>query len=140
MPYPGNFDLQGTVDHSAWLAVPEGLAFWRAIGGWDQVQRNADLLRRGADHVRSALGTGDELGGLRTAPCLTTVPLPAGVAVAPAGAEALWQQLYAAGFVVPPVSFEGGGLVRLAAQVYNDEDDFTLLAEALPALMRSARS
>ncbi len=93
MPYPGNFDLQGTVDHSAWLAVPEGLTFWRAIGGWDQVQRNADLLRRGVDHVRSALGAGDELSGLRTAPCLTTVPLPADVALTPAGAEALWQQL-----------------------------------------------
>ncbi len=48
-PFPARFDLQGTVDHSAWLAVPDGIAFWHELGGWEQVRRNTALLRAGAD-------------------------------------------------------------------------------------------
>jgi isopenicillin-N epimerase len=138
LPFPASFDLQGTVDHSAWLAVPDGLAAWHALGGWHQVERNADLLRRGAEHVRTALGTPSPHGGIPTAPCLEVVALPPGVAETPEGAEALWQRLYAAGFVAAPVSFAGRGLLRLAAAPYNDEDDYERLADALPALIGAA--
>ena len=138
LPFPSSFDLQGTVDHSAWLAVPDGIAAWRSLGGWAQVSRNAQLLRWGAEHVRSALGTTSPRGGIPTAPCLEVVALPPGVADTPEGAEALWQQLYAVGFVVPPVSFAGRGLVRLAAAPYNDESDYARLAGALVALVGTA--
>ena len=134
-PFPERFDLQGTVDHSAWLAVPDGLAAWARLGGWETVRRNADLLLRGADHVRSALGTPDPHGGIPAAPCLRLVALPHGVGATPEDAEALWQRSYAAGFVVPPVAFGGRGYLRLAAAVYNDEDDYVRLADALPALL-----
>ena len=137
LPFPASFDLQGTVDHSAWLAVPDGIAAWHALGGWAQVARNAELLRWGADHVRTALGTPSPRGGIPTAPCLEVVALPPGVADTPEGAEALWHQLYAAGFVVPPVSFAGRGLLRLAAAPYNDEDDYVRLAEGLVGLVRT---
>jgi isopenicillin-N epimerase len=135
LPFPESFDLQGTVDHSAWLAVPDGIAVWHGLGGWEQVACNAELRRRGADHVRTALGTSSPRGGIPTAPCLEVVALPPGVADTPEAAEALWQQLYAAGFVVPPVSFAGRGLVRLAAAPYNDEDDYVRLAEVLVGLL-----
>ncbi|GGM80247.1 aminotransferase class V [Terrabacter tumescens] len=135
LPYPERFDLQGTVDHSSWVAVPDGLAAWRDLGGWEQVARNADLLVRGAEHVRSALGTPDPRAGIRSAPCLRLVALPDGVATTTESAEALWQQLYAAGLVVPPVSFEGRGYLRLAAAPYNDEDDYARLAAALPGIL-----
>ncbi|WP_330474024.1 aminotransferase class V-fold PLP-dependent enzyme [Terrabacter sp. C0L_2] len=135
LPYPERFDLQGTVDHSSWVAVPDGLAAWRDLGGWEQVARNADLLVRGVEHVRSALGTPDPRAGIRSAPCLRLVALPDGVATTTESAEALWQQLYAAGLVVPPVSFEGRGYLRLAAAPYNDEDDYARLAAALPGIL-----
>lgn len=138
-PYPASFDLSGTVDHSAWLAVPDGLAFWERIGGWEQVGRNAELLGRGADHVRTVLGTASPLGGIPSAPCMTLVALPEGVADTAESAEALWQELYAAGFVVPPVAFAGAGYLRLGAQAYNDEDDYTRLAEALVPLVARVR-
>ncbi|GAA2150286.1 isopenicillin-N epimerase [Humibacillus xanthopallidus] len=137
LPFPASFDLQGTVDHSAWLAVPDGLAAWHALGGWPQVERNAALLRRGAEYVRTALGTPSPHGGIPTAPCLEVVALPPGVAETPEAAEELWQRLYAAGFVVPPVSFAGRGLLRLAAAPYNDEDDYERLAAALQTLLRA---
>lgn len=133
-PYPASFDLQGTVDHSAWLAIPDAIDFWQHLGGWDQIDRNTELLRRGADHVAKALGAGSELSGIPSAPCMTLVPLPDGMGETTQAAEALWQQLYAAGFVVPPVSFGGRGFVRLAAHAYNDEDDYTRLAETLVTL------
>ncbi|TQM62615.1 aminotransferase class V-fold PLP-dependent enzyme [Humibacillus xanthopallidus] len=140
LPFPASFDLQGTVDHSAWLAVPDGLAAWHALGGWQQVERNAELLRRGAEHVRTALGTPSPRAGIPTAPCLEVVALPPGVAETPEGAASLWQRLYAAGFVVPPVSFAGRGLLRLAAAPYNDEDDYERLADGLPALLGAGSS
>src|SRR5690606_31255130 len=127
-----------TVDHSAWLAVPDAIDFWNGLGGWSQVERNADLLLRGADHVATELGTASQPSGIRHAPCMRLVALPPGVAETKEGAEALWQQLYAAGFAVPPVSFGGCGHVRVAAQAYNDEDDYARLAETLVSLVGSA--
>jgi len=135
LPYPERFDLQGTVDHSSWVAVPDGLAAWRDLGGWEQVACNADLLVRGAELVRAALGTDTVHGGLPSAPCLRLVALPDGVADTTEAAEALWQQLYAARLVVPPVAFEGRGYLRLAAAPYNDEDDYARLAAALPGIL-----
>ncbi|MEW1954192.1 aminotransferase class V-fold PLP-dependent enzyme [Terrabacter sp. NPDC080008] len=135
LPYPERFDLQGTVDHSAWLAVPEGIAAWEALGGWEQVGRNAELLASGVEVVRDALGTPDPLGGIPSAPCLRLVALPEGVATTTESADALWQRLYYAGFVVPPVAFAGRGYLRLAAAPYNDEDDYTRLAAALPRVL-----
>ena len=66
---------------------------------------------------------------------MVLVPLPEGVATTVEAAEALWQRLYAAGFVVAPVAFQGRGHLRLAAAPYNDEDDYARLAAALPALL-----
>ncbi len=137
-PYPASFDLQGTVDHSAWLVLPDAIAFWHELGGWDQVRRNADLLARGADHVASALGAGSPPSGIRHAPSMRLVALPEGMADTTEAAEGLWQRLYAAGFVVPPVAFAERGYVRLAGQAYNDEDDYGRLAETLVTL-RNAR-
>ena len=137
-PFPACFDLPGTVDHSAWLALPEGLDFWHRLGGWRNVERSADLVRWGAHHVASALGTTSEPSGIPSAPCMTLVPLPGQAAATPEGAEALWQQLFAAGFLVPAVSFAGRGHLRLAAQAYNDEDDYARLAAALVPLVGRA--
>ncbi|GAA2476427.1 aminotransferase class V-fold PLP-dependent enzyme [Terrabacter carboxydivorans] len=140
LPYPERFDLQGTVDHSSWVAVPDGLAAWRGLGGWEQVVRNADLLLRGAEHVRSALGTEHLQGGTPSAPCLRLVALPEGLATTSEDAEQLWQRLYAAGFVVPPIAFEGRCYLRLAAAPYNDESDYERLAAALPAVLDTVRA
>ncbi|WP_020142740.1 aminotransferase class V-fold PLP-dependent enzyme [Terracoccus sp. 273MFTsu3.1] len=140
LPFPERFDLQGTVDHSSWVAVPDGLAAWEALGGWQQVDRNADLLLRGSELVRDALGTDGPHGGIPSAPCLRLVALPVGVATTTEDAEALWQRLYAAGIVVPPVAFGGRGYVRLAAAPYNDEDDYVRLAAVLPGLLSEVRT
>jgi isopenicillin-N epimerase len=134
-PYPASFDLQGTVDHSAWLAIPDAIGFWQQLGAWDQVEQNADLLARGAEHLHTALGVASQPSGIRHAPCMRLVALPEGVAETPEAAEALWHHLHAAAFVVPPVSHAGKGYLRVAAQAYNDEDDYARLAETLVTLV-----
>lgn len=133
--FPASFDLLGTVDHAAWLAIPDAIAFWEHLGGWDLVLRNGALVREGAGHLATVLGTETQPSGIPSAPCMTVVTLPGGVATNQADAEALWHRLYAAGFVVPPVSFGGRGLLRLAAQAYNDADDYAHLADALSGLL-----
>lgn len=137
-PFPASFDLLGTVDHSAWLAVPDGLAFWQRLGGADLVAANGALLESGADHVATALGTRTELNGIPHAPCMRLVALPEGVATTPEDAQRLWRELYAARFVVPPVSFEGRGFLRLAAQAYNDLEDYARLATTLKEVLGAA--
>jgi isopenicillin-N epimerase len=137
-PFPASFDLAGTVDPSAWLAIPDGLAAWERLGGWELVSANAELVRWGADHLADALGTRTGVGGIRSAPAMTVVGLPDGVATTLEDATALWHRLYAAGFVVAPVSFEGRGLLRLAAQAYNDESDYVRLGTALSDLLGCA--
>jgi isopenicillin-N epimerase len=61
--------------------------------------------------------------------------LPLGGAPPADAADAVGQQLYAAGIVVPPVAFAGRGYLRLAAAPYNDEDDYARLAAALPGIL-----
>ena len=39
--YAASFDYPGTWDYAAWLAAPDGLAFWAALGGWDAAARLA---------------------------------------------------------------------------------------------------
>ncbi|NUQ31760.1 MAG: SPOR domain-containing protein, partial [Dermatophilaceae bacterium] len=109
-----------------------------SLGGWEQVERNAGMLLRGAEHVRAALGTDSPLGGIPAAPCLRLVALPERVATTTESADALWHRLHAAGFVVPPVAFDGRGYLRLAAAPYNDEDDYQRLAAALPEILAGA--
>jgi isopenicillin-N epimerase len=135
LAFPASFDVLGTVDPSAWLVVPDGIAFWERLGAWEQVATDAALLCRGADHVADVLGTQSPLGGIPSAPRMRLVSLPDGVAANEEDAQALWHRLYAAGFVVPPVSFGGRGYLRLAVQAYNDEDDYARLAAALKALV-----
>jgi isopenicillin-N epimerase len=66
------------------------------------------------------------------------VALPEGVATTPEDAQRLWRELYAARFVVPPVSFEGRGFLRLAAQAYNDLEDYARLATTLKEVLGAA--
>ena len=136
LPFPERFDLQGTVDHSSWVAVPDGLAAWaapRRLGAGPRATPTCSCAGPSTCGTRSA----------RTARTAAYPPpracassrCPDGVATTTEDAEALWQRLHAAGFVVPPVAFDGRGYLRLAAAPYNDEDDYARLAAVLPGVL-----
>jgi isopenicillin-N epimerase len=133
--YAESFDYPGTWDWAGWLAAPDGLAYWEALGGWDRVAGLSRLVTEGQEKVAAALGV--ELGRLPAtpAPAMRLVPLPSGVIASPAQADAVYQQLSGQRVEVAPVHFDGAGYLRIAAAPYNTPDDYGRLAAAVRELL-----
>jgi isopenicillin-N epimerase len=136
--YARSFDYPGTWDYAGWLAAPDGLAYWEALGGWDMVARLAGLAAGGQERVAAALGV--ELGRLPAtpAPCMRLVPLPAAALPAAGQADSLYEALSARGVEVAPVWFGGAGYLRIAAAPYNTPDDYDRLAGVLAGVLGRA--
>jgi selenocysteine lyase/cysteine desulfurase len=132
--FPARLEWQGTLDYTPWLAAPTGLFTLRTLGV-DRVRaHNLDLADYGQRVVGAALDT-----NLPPAPpgvAMRVVPLPDGLATDVDTARVLRQrvsdELSADVNIVP---FQGRGLLRLCAQVYNRADEYERLAERLPALL-----
>ena len=128
------FDWPGSFDPSAILSVPTALSFLEGLfeGGFPALYaHNHALALNGRNALCAALGTPppcpDELlGSLAVSlfPEVTPkVPTP----------DALYNALVARGIEVPIVPLPGypSGFVRIAAQVYNSESEFSVLGDAL---------
>lgn len=128
------FDWPGSFDPSAILSVPAALSFLEGLfeGGFPALyQHNHALALKGRDTLCAALGTPPPcpdslLGSLAVAlfpEATPKVPTP----------DALYNALLARGIEVPIVPLPGypSGFVRIAAQVYNSESEFSVLAQAL---------
>jgi len=133
--YAASFDYPGTWDYAGWLAAPDGLAFWAALGGWDAVARLADLAGDGQKRVAEALGV--PLDGLPVvpAPAMRLVPLPAGTLTSQSQAYSFYEALSARHVEVAPVYFGGAGYLRIAAAPYNTPDDYDRLAAVVLDLL-----
>jgi isopenicillin-N epimerase len=128
------FDWPGTLDPSAILSVPAALSFLSGLftGGLPALYaHNRALALNARDTLCAALGTAppapDSLLG-----SLAAVLFPERTPKAPTP-DTLYNALVARGFEVPIVPLPGfpSGFVRIAAQVYNSEAEFTALAIAL---------
>jgi isopenicillin-N epimerase len=136
--FPLSVEYQGTIDYTPWLAAPIGLFTLRTLG-WEAVRaHNGALAAHGQQVVGAALGLtpadlpepGDPEISMRV------VPLPAGLATN--SAEAINLRQYIADKLATEVqvsSWNGRGLLRLSAQVYNRPEDYDRLAERLPAAL-----
>ncbi len=137
--FPGNVEIQGTLDHTAWLAAPVGLFMLRSLGEAAVRAHNAALAGYGQRVVGAALGIAPQ--ELPTAPpglAMAVLPLPDGLAADAAGALALRRRIAdELGVAVALNPWGGRALLRLSAQVYNRADEYERLAERLPALLRS---
>ena len=141
------FDWTGTDDPTAWLCVPEAIRVVGALlpGGWDEVRRrNRELALAGRAALCRALDV--------AAPCpesmigsLAAVPLrdlrdgdwPTGQMRSEIGGsafdpiqQALWDR-HAIEVPVMPWPRWGKRLLRISAQLYNEEAQFRTLAGAL---------
>jgi isopenicillin-N epimerase len=140
--FPLSVEYQGTIDYTPWLAAPTGLFTLRTLG-WEAVRaHNGALAVHGQQVVGAALGVtpadlpdpGDPEISMRV------VPLPAGLATN--SAEAMDLRQYIADKLATEVqvsSWNGRGLLRLSAQVYNRPEDYDRLAERLPAALTAYR-
>jgi isopenicillin-N epimerase len=125
------FDWTGTFDPTAWLAVPEALRVMASLvdGGWPEImRRNHALALRGRDILTSALGIDrpapdDMLGSM------AAIPLPAG------NGDALQDALLERFSVEVPIMPWPKPILRISAQLYNEESDYTKLANALTELL-----
>jgi isopenicillin-N epimerase len=133
--YARSFDYPGTWDYAGWLAAPDGLAYWEALGGWDMVARLAALAADGQERVAAALGVTLERLPVTPAPCMRLVPLPAAALPGPGQADSLYEALSARGVEVAPVWFGGAGYLRIAAAPYNTPDDYDRLADVLAGVL-----
>jgi isopenicillin-N epimerase len=137
--YAESFDYPGTWDYAGWLAIPDGLAFWQQIGGWEQVDRQAALLAEAQKRVSDALGTSLDGLPVTPAPTMRLVRLPAGPSGSAGSAEELrslslrLSDEYA--IEVPTTRLGDEAFLRLAAAPYNTADDYDRLAEALLAIL-----
>lgn len=125
------FDWTGTFDPTAWLAVPEALTVMASLvgGGWPEImRRNHALALRGRDILTRALGIerpapDDMLGSM------AAIPLPGG------NGEALQNTLLDRFSIEVPIMPWPQPILRISAQVYNEERDYERLAGALGQLL-----
>jgi isopenicillin-N epimerase len=135
--YAASFDYPGTWDYAGWLAAPDGLAYWEALGGWETVDRLAGLVTAGQRQVAEALGVPLERLPAVPAPAMRLVPLPAGVLAERDQVDPFYQALSDQRVEVAVVLFEGNGYLRIAAAPYNTPDDYDRLAGAVQHLLKS---
>jgi isopenicillin-N epimerase len=153
--YRAEFDWQGTLDPTAWLAVGDAIRFVGGLlpGGWPEVMaRNHELTIRVRARLAGALGLDGELPA--PAPMLgsmVALPLPADGPLAVAGGgsspldtDPLQQRLLDEHrievpiypFPVPAVESPAPArrLIRVSSALHNGPDDVDRLVAALAAL------
>jgi isopenicillin-N epimerase len=140
--FPLSVEFQGTVDYTPWLAAPTGLFTLRTLG-WDAVRaHNAELVAHGQRVVGAALGVAPADLPQPADPevAMRVIPLPAGLATTQPEARELRQYISDKLSVETAVNaWNGRGLLRLSAQVYNRADEYDRFAERLPQLLRTYR-
>jgi len=130
------FDWTGTDDPTAYLCVPQAIAWMGSLlpGGWPELMaaNHAKVLAARtllSQALQLPLPAPEDMIG-----SMATLPLPAG------SVETLYQELCDRQIQVPIVPWQGetNRLLRISAQLYNTLDDYERLANALDALSVSA--
>ena len=125
-------ERQGTNDPSAYLAVPDAIDY-QAERGWDEVRaRCCALAREARDELCALLGTEP------IAPPEMLLQM-ASVALPPCDGAELQRRLFDEHRIEVPVT-RHEALMRVSAAAYTGREDVERLLDALPKVLRSARS
>ena len=136
------FDWVGTIDPTAYLSIPKALEVVAGFSseGWPGIHSaNHRLAIQARDLLTDALGVDHPapdsmLGSLVAIPIQVADARPVGhQGYLPVAAEVL-----ARGFEVPIFGWsgQGGGILRVSAQLYNSLDDYEALAGVLVEVLR----
>ena len=133
------FKMQGTLDDTAFLAVPAAVEFIESVGGLNQVAaENHDLAGWAAEMLAAAWGTEMLVEGSKCC-SMAVVKLPFETT---SDDEDLFRLIWDRfNIVVPAVPMPGaaGAWCRISAQIYNQKSDYERLAEAI-LLLKAERT
>jgi len=133
--FTAEFDWTGTVDPTAYLAVPAAIAFFERLGGTALMERNRRLVAEAAGLVAGRLGT--EVGGpFEMTGSMAMVRLPLGLKSELAESNKVRQALRNAGADSPVHPVADGLWLRLSAYAYNELGDYERLANLLPEVLK----
>jgi isopenicillin-N epimerase len=137
--FPGSFRWTGTSDPTPWLSIPAAFDFMDTLGAETVMSHNHALVRDGAALLADAWDGKVEipdtmLGSMALVRLPQTLPFPA----TDDGRNALDKALIAQyDIAAASAAFGPHGLwMRLAAQVYNEIDDYRRLADAVLDMAR----
>jgi isopenicillin-N epimerase len=138
--FPYTFSFVGTMDQTAWLSAPAGLAFFGELG-WEAVRaRNNALARTGQQLIAESIGASLEgMPGERDPEAyalpMRLIPLDA-VGDDRDACLALMDRLAEEFAIEVPIdTWNGRALLRVSAQLYNSEADYERLAGVLKTLL-----
>jgi isopenicillin-N epimerase len=125
------FDWTGTIDPSAWLAIPDGLDAWAALPGLPEASHA--LVRRGREVIAAALGTPlPHPDDPRLYGTLAAIAMPGTWDGDFAKLSARTAALYEVHRIeVPFMAYDARIWVRVSGNAYNAPSDYERLAEAL---------
>jgi isopenicillin-N epimerase len=134
--FTAEFDWPGTVDPTAYLAVPAAIAFFERLGGTALMERNRSLVTEAAKMLADRLGT--EVGGpFEMTGSMAMVRLPTDLKPELAESNRIRQALRNAGADSPVHPLPGALWLRLSAYAYNEMADYERLAKLLPGVLAS---
>ncbi|MEU8924707.1 aminotransferase class V-fold PLP-dependent enzyme [Kitasatospora sp. NPDC048545] len=134
--FPGNVEWRGTCDYTPWLAAPASFELMRALGPAAVAAHNTALAAYGQRALAERAG----LAPLPATPgvWMRTVRLPAGHGETEEQVRALmaetWRRLRTRIAVRP---WDGGGVLRISAQLYNRPQEYERLADGLAGVLKA---
>ena len=129
-PFIDGLEMQGTRDPSAWLTVPDAIAF-RAHHDWDRVaQRCCDLVQDTAARVATITGLSPLSSPEFCAPQMVALPVPRCDPMALKLAL-----LNGHGIEIPCFDWKDHTIVRVSAQGYNTQTEMDRLVSALANIL-----
>jgi isopenicillin-N epimerase len=133
--FTAEFDWTGTVDPTAYLAVPAAIAFFERLGGEALMDRNRRLVADAATLLAGRLGT--EVGSpVEMTGSMALVRLPLELEAKKSESDKVRQALRSAGADSPVHPLAGGLWLRLSAYAYNEMADYERLAELLRDVLK----
>jgi isopenicillin-N epimerase len=132
--FTAEFDWPGTVDPTAYLAVPAAIDFLAELGGKALMARNRQLAAEAANLLATGLRT--EVGALpEMAGAMGSVRLPLDLPGKRSEALKVRRALQDAGVDAPVHPLADGLWLRLSAYAYNELSDYQRLAQLLPGVL-----
>ena len=129
-PFIDGLEMQGTRDPSAWLTVPEAIAF-RRQHGWDRIAaRCRDLVQDTAARVARMTGLPPLSSPEFCAPQMVSMPVPR---CDPMALKLALLDEY--GIEIPCFDWQDHTIVRVSAQGYNTEGEMDKLVLALTVIL-----